>query len=377
MSTFVNSISLVTQSFNTASVTTNQAALYASGSNIYFANDAGIVYNLTEDTIVYEYIATGSHTWVKPLGLREIIVMCAGAGGGGGSGGLQTGNRVGGGGGAGGTIVTRVIPTSQLTQSSYTVVVGVGGAGGLPASGSPSSGPKVGSAGGSSSFQPFVVAVGGSGGPAGGSAASAQASLPSSGTPITNCVPNYGPYAATGAGTGRRIQTVVATRGGHGLANTSLAVQNTVSITQGWGYDTFCDRPGCPAGGVGGGSTGGQIRSGSSGGGVYFNGILITGSAGGPGGGTQIGVTASAGLNDQAKSIPFVSGAFSTYGIGTGGGGGGCAGNALDRAGGQGGAGGRCAGGGGGGSTHFTGSNNTSGAGGRGGDGYCIIVERY
>ena len=253
MPKFVNNITLVTQSFNSASLLPNENALYASGSSLYFYNDVGVTYNLTQNTIVREYIATGSHTWFTPTGIRELLIVCVGAGGGGGSGLFATTNRTGGGGGNGGTIAMRIVPSSLLTQSSYTIIVGAGGAGRqVPGAGA-------GTAGGSSSFSPFVVARGGTAGQGGGSATITGAPAA---TPITNNTPNYGPYSIEGAGQGARAINF-GSAGGSGLTDSIEPASAAGAPGR--------PRPGAPAGGNGGG---GQAAGGRGGG--------VQGDVGGP-----------------------------------------------------------------------------------------------
>lgn len=97
--------------------------------------------------IVY---ATGA-TWVKPNGLKYVVVEVIGGGGGGG--GSATAQR-GSGGGGGGGYSKKVIPATTL-GATETVTVGGGGAG---------SGTGTGTTGGTSSFGSHASATGGSGG---------------------------------------------------------------------------------------------------------------------------------------------------------------------------------------------------------------------
>ena len=77
-------------------------------------------------------IYTGSTTWTKPIGAKQVVIECVSGGGGGGYGGKgAAGTALYGGAGGGSGGYSRVaIDASELTEASYTVTVGIGGAGG-------------------------------------------------------------------------------------------------------------------------------------------------------------------------------------------------------------------------------------------------------
>lgn len=96
-----------------------------------------------------------SDTWMRPDGVRYVLVYCLGAGGGGGgAAGATSAGACGGGGGAGGLAV-KFIDVSSL--SAATVTVGSAGTAGSSAGGS-------GGSGGTTSFGSYCSADGGSGG---------------------------------------------------------------------------------------------------------------------------------------------------------------------------------------------------------------------
>lgn len=101
---------------------------------------------------IYE---AGSHTWVKPTGVRRVLVSVWGAGGGGGG---SAGSNAAGTGAGGGGFSRGEVDVSAVVSVPITVGV-FGGRGGTA--------PTNGGAGGSSSFGAFVSASGGSGGFAG------------------------------------------------------------------------------------------------------------------------------------------------------------------------------------------------------------------
>jgi hypothetical protein len=289
--------------------------------------------------VLREYIT--SSVWTHPSGLRELVVVAVGAGGGGAGGRRSSSNSVGGPAGGGGAYVIRRIPASLLGSvgSTQTVTVGTGGAGGAASTGASNPG----SAGGDSSFGSLVVAKGGQG----GAAALGTGSLTPGGSPAT-CTPARGPYALAG-----------------GAA--PVGVSNTTTPTSP-GMDGSRAAPG---GGVGGGHTTTPAEGpGSDGGGVYEDGTLHVGPAGGavPGG------NGGNGVDDLSQILLLEFGVVATYGIGTGGAGG--AGSRTSGVnGGNGGNGGRCAGGGGGGSVNTIPAS--AGAGGDGGDGLIQLIEIY
>jgi len=98
-------------------------------------------------------VFTSSGTWVKPSGVRKVLVEVYGGGGGGAGASLTIGTA---GGGAGGVAIKLIDVTSV---SSVFVTVGAGGVGGTPSA-------PLGGNGGTSSFGTYCSATGGSGGSA-------------------------------------------------------------------------------------------------------------------------------------------------------------------------------------------------------------------
>ena len=130
---FESPISFVTRSSSPTTPSASYGIVYASGSDIYYEDDSGVEYKLNRagTTRVLQY--TASTFWIKPEGICEIFVCCLGAGGGGGSGRLgESGTATGGGsGGGGGAMAFRRLRASDLTATSYSIVVGTGGNGGV------------------------------------------------------------------------------------------------------------------------------------------------------------------------------------------------------------------------------------------------------
>ena len=112
MPKFVNSITLVTQPA-ASTPAGGFGTVYASGSNLYFLTDSGSLFNLTSPPIIREY--TGSSTWNKPDGVKEILVFIAGAGGGGGGAGRRFGAISGASGGGGGAMRWLRLPSRSLS----------------------------------------------------------------------------------------------------------------------------------------------------------------------------------------------------------------------------------------------------------------------
>lgn len=99
------------------------------------------------------YTSAGSYVWLKPNGVRDVLVYCLGGGGGGG-GGTTLASAAGGAGGGAGGFCFGVISS---VDSSVNVTIGASGAGAIP-------GVQNGLAGGTSSFGAYMTALGGTGG---------------------------------------------------------------------------------------------------------------------------------------------------------------------------------------------------------------------
>ena len=271
---------------------------------------------------------SGSFTWTKPAGAKEVKVVLYGGGGGGASGARQatTANRSGGGGGSGGGVWVGYFNASVL-GATETVVVGAGGAGGAART-SDNSANASGSAGGDTTF-------GGQRGKGG----------------------NQSTSTAGGASRNSMYFFYFTSNNGGGLNGT------TTTGTSGTGF-TGINTP-CLGGGGGAGAAASVTTNRNGGGGNGFIAVstssgLINTIAGGSGG-TTAGVQATAGTNST-----------NDYGAGTGGGGGFYI---TGNAGGTGGAGGWPGGGGGGGGASDNGFD--SGAGGAGANGYAVITTYF
>lgn len=282
-----------------------------------------------ESVIIREFTANG--TWTKPAGLKRVLITCVGAGGGGGSGRCDNAgtNRFGGGGGGGGAVVWRQVAASDLA-STVAVTIGTGGTGGTGVATIATNG-NAGTTGGDTSFGALVIAKGGSGGTGG----TGSAGTSGSGGQASACTPLYGPYSISG---------------GSGSTGSS---GNPGQATLG-----FTGVTGAAGGGGGGGINTGNTNAtaGGQGGGLWANGILINGP------------TTGNGVANQANFLLFSSSLTSGKGLGTGGAGGFPPSTAAGN-------GGNYGAGGGGGRASLTGT--TSGAGGNGADGLCLVMEVY
>lgn len=289
--------------------------------------------------VLREY--SSSTVWTKPAGLKEVIVVAFGAGGGGGSGRLSGGaaNRNGGGSGSGGAMVIHRIPEASLA-GTVAVTIGAGGAGGGGKTGGATQNGIPGTSGGDTSFGSHVVARGGGGG---GGGTGAGVTGGANGSEPSLCVPAYGPFSWQGAIRVSSAAIVTPANGGHGM--TGLAVT--------------------AAGGSGGSQSFTPIAYyGGNGGGMYVNGVLVTGPNG-----AAAGADGANGTDNVLTTVLDHWGFAPVNSPGTGG-----AGGASDfsAVGGAGGNGGHCAGGGGGGA-----ASTTTKAAGNGGQGLLYVIEVY
>jgi hypothetical protein len=244
-------------------------------------------------------------------------------------------------------MVTRLIRKGSMVLSSYSITVGAGGLGGSAITINNTNGNN-GASGGDTIFQDFVTAKLGSGG-AGGTT-SLSVSGGAGGNHVTGS-PNFGPFALPG--------------GSGAVGRTDTTLGNT-------GANGFTGSNAMPGGGGGRGMSTTTLATlaAGNGGGIYDNGSLVSGGAGGA------AVAGSSGANgtDVANKYIYDVNNTLTNALGTGGGGGFPGDLAVTIAGGNGGNGGRGAGGGGGGASR---DGQNSGAGGNGGAGVCIVVEFY
>ena len=383
MSKILKSLQLVTQSASPSTPSTGTGALFGSGSSFYFENSSGTVFDLAASngyivTRSYTGSTTGvdvPYTWSKSPNLKYLEICCVGGGGGGGSGRCSATNNVqtmtGGGGGA---IVYLWIEASRLTNSPYTITVGRGGTPGAArvATGTAVTG-NTGSSGGDTSFGSLVVAKGGSGGSHSSFALGGRAD---------QCTPSQGIWTIPGVPSG------TATNAGNQTGDSQPIFSPTgdPSLNSNPLWQTFTNfGNGGAAGGVGGllttlGSNGVPLTRGFSGS-VVQSGVIpgngLGGSAGGvTGSGNTSGGNGQNGLDNIVTKLFPLSGS-SPYGLGTGGGGGAGA-RVFPGNGGNGGYYG--AGGGAGGQLAGLGSvliPSSSGAGGSGSSGLCLLIEYY
>lgn len=305
----------------------------APGATLEYSREHGwtVISQSTQNShIITEFSSNG--TWTRPANIKAAFICCVGAGGGGGSGARNAAgtNRFGGASGAGATASWQYVPVSGLS-ASYVVTVGTGGTGGTAITADNTNGNN-GTNGGSTSFGSLIIAVGGSGG--GGGTTSSGGTAGVAGQATANAIAG-GPFSLNG------------TSGGTGTTNGTTS-----------GSTGFNGTNACPAGAPGQGITNANVAGSNvtNGGGIYVNGIIVSGP-----------VNGVAGSNNVARSLFFSSTLQSTLGIGTGGAGG----NSANLNGTNGGYG---AGGGGGAGTL---NGTTSGAGGNGGGGICVVLEIY
>lgn len=303
------------------------------------------------DYVLREY--TGSATWTKPAGLKELFVVCIGGGAGGGSGSRGAAGvlRRAGSGGSGTAIVWRKILAAEL-GATETVTVGAGGSGGAAVTADDTDGNN-GTAGGDTSFGTLVKSKGanyGNKGINGNNSNNAASAIIN-----TDCVPDQymclysiGPSPSS------------STTGENGfISYASLLKERSMS-------------------GNGGGASGGG-KSTSNGTGTGGNGSQLykinnTQSSGVTGGAAN--TAGGNGLDNQGLQLlmQYNTTAIPTKGLGTSGAGGG-AGDNTPTAAGAGGNGGSYGGSGGGGGASLNGAN--SGKGGDGAGGLCLVYEQY
>ena len=374
MSQVLKSLQLVTQSYN-STPSTGTGALYASGSTMYFENADGTIFPLGGVgtggyLIVREYTGSNpgggnlTYTWYNPSTLRFLQVVCVGGGGGGGSGRYNNGSagsQGGGAGGGGGAIAWGFFDKSNLTQSSYTIVVGQGGAGGAARAVANSNG-LAGSSGNYTTFGGTLVSASGGAGGAGGVSGNTPAAGGVGGAAL-NCLPGPGftiggvQGGQTGNSTARQIPP-------------DSMFTTTIPLTTPANAATVQPTPPQGAAGGGGGASNSftpsalSANTGSSGlvfGAVIPNNPILSGS------GTNNLISGSI-LFQFTGSIPFTT----TYGLGGGGNGGPIS---SSGAGIRGGDAGNYGAGGGGSSWAFAAPG--SAIGGSGSAGLCIVLEYY
>lgn len=232
------------------------------------------------------YTSPGTHTWVCPLNVYSVDVVCVGGGGSGGN------NSAGGGGGGGGGLGYKN-SISVTPGTSYTVVVGAGGAARVSA-------PQAGEVGGDSYFISTITVKGG-GGSGGGSANGVSATggdyFPLGGNGGNGGVDNN----AGGGGGGAGGYSGSGGNGGTGYGGSGLA--GTGGAGGGGGGADYTFR-----GGAGGGV--GVLGEGTSGsGGAGSTSSIGSGGTGGSNGSSgSNGVAASPGVyggggsgNDQSS----------------------------------------------------------------------------
>ena len=309
-----------------------QAVLRSGETLIYNADNSWSIFSQAGETSVTlrEYIA--NNTYTKPAGLKAAFVFGGGAGGGGGSGArLAAGtNRFGGGGGGGGAVVWRMLTATEIA-ASVAITIGVGGPGASGVVANDTNG-TAGTAGTDTSFGALMVAKGGSAGGGGSTAAGSSGT----GGQASACTPASGPYALTG-GNGNTGATTAAANGSNGMTGASASAS------------------GAGGGGISNGNTSSTATY--TGGAITNNGVSVSG-----------GTFGQDGTSNAARSMFFHPSLIGSYGLGSGGGGG-----RPDDV--DGGNGGDYVAGGGGGSGVLNGT--VSGAGGRGGHGFLMILEFY
>lgn len=381
----MNQILDVVQLYKTGSVlsgtlTPGTGSIFTSGSvpSLYFKNQSGNIYNLSDTGSYFNILEyTSSATYKPSLNVKLIKVVVISGGGGGGSGalGIVGANQTvtGGTGGAGSGIAIAMFTSASLTGNSYSIVIGGGGPG-ANAITTPNTNGGNGTNGTQSTFSTgsvvLVRAYYGGGGSNGNTTAQpeigGQNNLGSA--PINLRMPFH----------------MIGIPGFNVAALTGKVVAGTLNSIGGNIFDTPVVGYGGP--GMGGGGSGGHVSSSGvyasvleakSGSNIDYDGRLRDGNTPGSWG---TGQNATTQFNIMpAYQILQITGSISytpKYYFGGAGAGGGSSDFAGTTGGGSGSHGSiGCGGGGGGAST--TGSLNRSGRGGSGGGGYVAILEYF
>lgn len=259
------------------------------GATLEYSRETGWNVITTQTAYVFSEF-TSNGTWTKPLNMKFAWIVVIGAGGGGGSGrsGALGTNRTGGGGGAGGGCVQMFLENSQLSESSYSVVVGTGGVGGAAQTVASTNG-NAGTTGGNSSFGSLMFTKGGGGGFAGTNATTVSGGSAPSNIQNADMMPLSGPYSYSG-GSGGVGATNSTGSGGNGMASII-----TCGGTGGTGLNT---------------SNVGITSLSTTGGRPYFNGCLTTSLT------SFANATALSNVNCAFFKNPYL---FGTIGVGEGG----------------------------------------------------------
>ena len=161
---------LVLGSNRTSPTSNSVITMNSAGGDFAYADKSVVDIVPLTSTIVYLYTGSigvsNTFTWTKPTGARFVRVICQGGGGGGGGGssyGSYTGWMTGGCGGGGGGYSETIFNASFIQSGSINITIGLGGIGGIGSAGGWVNG-TAGSSGTSSSFGNYVSGLGGSGG---------------------------------------------------------------------------------------------------------------------------------------------------------------------------------------------------------------------
>jgi hypothetical protein len=292
-------------------------------------------------TFITPMSTTQWQTWIKPQEYSNFIIYVCGAGGGGGSGITitYTYNRSGGGGGGGGALTIINTPSYLLPETLY-IQVGAGGAGGPAISPSAS-----GTTGGTSylcyypsTSTPNLIVQSNGGGGGGGGQSNAASTGGAGGTAFSN--PSIFSYSSTSGASG--IGDGAGSAGSNFIPNTSCIFGGA----SGGGVSNSSTSPGTNGGNIinsdlfnqinGGISTGYPVTANSTPGGIGYLIKKPFTSISGAGGGSVGGINTA-----------FSAGAGGSAIFGAGGGGGGM---------------------------YSANSGLRNGAGGKGGDGFVIII---
>jgi hypothetical protein len=302
---------------------------------------------------VHPVIFTSSGTYTPSPGITMVDVFVVGGGGGGGGGARQAASTaVSGGAGGGGAASNFASFKSDALGASIAIAIAAGGAAGAAATVSSTAGGN-GGVGGTTSFDALLSANGGGGGAGGqlnaSSGGGGGGGLNIAGASGSGSTAGGNPYVSSAGGAGSSGAAPTNTSGvsfGGGGAGASATLQFS------GGNSLFA-----PAGGGSGGS-------------ISATNVVTNGGNGGSVAGTLAGPVGGSGAGAPGNSPSVATSALSFF-FGTGGAGGASSTTAAFAGGGGGLPGG---GGGGGGSVQ---NGGTAGAGGPGGQGYCIIVEYF